>query len=84
MGIQLTEKDILALREYAGLSNDEVGEVITLMLNLLEGYESYISNNLSDILKKELCSQLIWFKSNTEIIEHTETSRSTWKELEFK
>lgn len=74
-------KNLEKLSEYADLSNDEVGEAINIMMELLN-YESVLSTKLMDALLKELEAQYSWFSENTKIVERKKTITRAYDVLE--
>lgn len=64
----LTPKQVSKLQEYSELFYDELSELITILLNLLQ-YEPYLSKNLYIEAEKELKSILDWYERHTEIHE---------------
>jgi hypothetical protein len=70
------------LEEYWELEDDEHGEAVSLMCELVSRYD-YVSDDFKIALEKELAHQLNNYKEYTEIVERQVTHSKTLKELVY-
>jgi len=77
------ENKIQELKNYLDLEESEVGEACGLLCDLHDRYLDYVDKKFIMALQKEILDQLKNFKENTKIIERTETTKTTIKELEW-
>jgi hypothetical protein len=84
-GIAYNDMLLLAdrLKEYAQLSNDEVGEICMQLIGLAQSNQ-YLSAEMQIALFNEMQEQLEGFEANWEIVPHEETFTRTRFELEMK
>ena len=67
----IAEEDIKELIKIATHSNDEVGELLSKLLNIYDN-RFYISDRLIEAIEEELIGHLLWFRENTKWIEKEE------------
>ena len=57
------------LQVYADLCDNETGELLTKLCGLVSGILDYSSQNFQDAVAQEIGEQLVWFETNTTIVE---------------
>ena len=78
----LTNDQLIKLRSYLELSNDEQSEANILMIELLP-YAKNQNPDLADLLFEDLADSLKWFEENTKIVKKKEVQTIERLEREF-
>jgi hypothetical protein len=70
------------LEEYCELENDEHGEAVSLLCQMVSRSD-YVNEEFAIALEKEMAEQLATYQERTRIVEREETSTHTVRELEW-
>ena len=76
----MSDREVVKLKEYAGLEGAKLGEVCLLLCQLSQ-YTDYLSVMFGQAVDYEIKRQLQYFQDCTEIV--TKSKTTTYKELQW-